>query len=79
MPTTDPLPALSWPASLSADALWSLDALRADPVLGIALMMLAAVVLAETLHRAWKVPRICGHMLMGALAGPLVLRVLDPR
>ena len=79
MPTTSPLPALSWPASLSADALWSLDALRADPVLGIALLMLAAVVLAEVLHRAWRVPRICGHMLMGALAGPLVLRVLDPR
>ncbi len=79
MATTSPLPALSWPESLSADALWSLDALRADPVLGIALMMLGAVVLAEALHRAWRVPRICGHMLMGALAGPLVLRVLDPR
>ena len=79
MTTPSPLPALPWPAALSADGLWSLDALRANPVLGIALLMVAAVVLAEALHRAWRVPRICGHMVMGALAGPLLLRLLDPR
>ncbi|MEO7151219.1 MAG: cation:proton antiporter [Burkholderiaceae bacterium] len=76
MPT---LPAVPWPATLSVDALASLDALRANPVLGLALLMLAAVVLAEVLHRSWRVPRICGHMLVGALAGPLLLRVIDPR
>jgi len=57
---------------------WSLDALRAaDPVLGIALLMLLAVVLAEALHRAFRLPRACGHMLVGALASPLVLRLID--
>jgi Kef-type K+ transport system membrane component KefB len=58
--------------------LWTLDGLRAaDPVLGIALLMLIAILLAEALHRAWRVPRICGHMLTGAIAGPVMLRLLD--
>ena len=66
------------PASLASAPLWTLDGLRAaDPVLGLALLMLVAILLAEALHRAWRVPRICGHMLTGAIAGPLVLRVLD--
>lgn len=77
MALTSPLPALAWPASFGTDALGSLDVLRANPVLGLALLMLAAVLLAELLHRAWRLPRICGHMLMGALAGPLLLRLLD--
>lgn len=65
-------------ASGAIAPLWTLDGLRAaDPVLGLALLMLVAIVLAEALHRAWRVPRICGHMLTGAIAGPLVLRVLD--
>lgn len=79
MSPTNPLPALPWPSSLAAGPLWTLDALRANPVLGIALLMLAAVLLAEALHRLWRLPRICGHMLTGALAGPLLLRLLDPR
>ncbi|MEO6408269.1 MAG: cation:proton antiporter [Burkholderiaceae bacterium] len=82
MTTASPVPASSatpWPSGLSLDALGSLDALRANPVLGIALLMLAAVVLAEALHRSWRLPRICGHMVMGALAGPMLLQVLDPR
>jgi Kef-type K+ transport system membrane component KefB len=58
--------------------LWTLDGLRAaDPVLGLALLMLAAILLAETLHRAWRVPRICGHMLTGAMAGPVMLRLFE--
>jgi Kef-type K+ transport system membrane component KefB len=66
------------PAGLASAPLWTLDGLRAaDPVLGLALLMLVAILLAEALHRAWCVPRICGHMLTGAIAGPLVLRVLD--
>lgn len=66
-------------ANASASApLWTLDGLRAaDPVLGIAVLMLIAILLAETLHRTWRVPRICGHMLTGAIASPLMLRLLD--
>jgi Kef-type K+ transport system membrane component KefB len=77
-----PTPALAASAAGSAAAasapLWTLDGLRAaDPVLAIALLMLLAVVVAETLHRAWRLPRSCGHMLTGALASPLVLRLVD--
>jgi len=62
----------------AAAPLWTLEGLRAaDPVLGIALLMLIALLLAEALHRAWRVPRICGHMLTGAIAGPVMLRLLD--
>ncbi len=58
--------------------LWTLEGLRAaDPVLGLAVLMLAAIVLAEALHRVWRLPRACGHMLMGAIASPLLLRLLD--
>ena len=65
-------------ASAASAPLWTLDGLRAaDPVLGLALLMLVAMLLAETLHRAWRLPRICGHMLTGAIAGPLMLRLLD--
>jgi Kef-type K+ transport system membrane component KefB len=59
-------------------SLLTLDGLRAaDPLLGLALLLLAAVLLAEALHRAWHLPRPCGHMLMGAIAGPMLLRLLD--
>ena len=59
-------------------ALFTLDGLRAaDPLLGLALLILVAVVFSEALHRAWKLPRACGHMLMGAVAGPLMLRLLE--
>jgi Kef-type K+ transport system membrane component KefB len=65
-------------AAAASAPLWTLDGLRAaDPVLGIALLMLIAILLAEALHRAWRVPRICGHMLTGAIAGPVMLRLLD--
>ena len=58
--------------------LWSLDSLRsADPVLGLALLMGVAVVLADILHRATRLPRSCGYMLVGALASPLLLRLIE--
>ena len=58
--------------------LWTLEGLRnADPVLVLALLLLVAVLVAEGLHRATRLPRACGHMLTGALAGPLLLRVVE--
>ncbi|MFT3666027.1 cation:proton antiporter [Piscinibacter sp.] len=82
--TIDTLTHAAVPASAASAPLWTLDGLRAaDPVLGLALLMLVAVLLAETLHRTWRLPRICGHMLTGAVAGPVMLRLfqgleLDP-
>jgi Kef-type K+ transport system membrane component KefB len=56
---------------------WTLESLRgADPVLGLALLTILAVVLAEALHRATRLPRASGHMLVGALASPLALHLL---
>src|SRR5512144_571586 len=61
-----------------SEPLWSLDALRsADPVLGVALLMMLAVVLADWLQRHARLPRACGHLLVGALASPLLLRLMD--
>jgi len=67
------------PFATSASApLWTLEGLRgANPVLGLALLMVLAVVLADLLHRFARLPRACGHMLVGALASPLVLRLLE--
>lgn len=67
------------PLAVAAGApLWTLEGLRsADPVLGLALLMVLAVVLADLLHRYARLPRPCGHMLVGALASPLVLRLLE--
>jgi Kef-type K+ transport system membrane component KefB len=64
--------------SSASSPLWTLEGLRgADPVLGLALLMVAAVVLADLLHRHARLPRACGHMLVGALASPLVLSLLE--
>jgi Kef-type K+ transport system membrane component KefB len=58
--------------------LWTLEGLRtANPVLGLALLMMLAVVLADWLQRLARLPRPCGHMLVGALASPLLLRMLE--
>jgi Kef-type K+ transport system membrane component KefB len=66
-------------ASGTAPSLFSLDGLRAaDPLLGLGLLIIAALLVAEALHRSWRVPRACGHMLVGALAGPMLLRLLEP-
>jgi len=57
---------------------WTLDGLRsADPVLGLAFVMLLAVVLANMLHRYARLPRVMGTMLVGALASPFALRLID--
>jgi Kef-type K+ transport system membrane component KefB len=78
MPLMTALETWSAPAAGSGAPLWTLDGLRgADPVLGFALVMLAAVVLAEFLHRKLRLPRMFGHMITGALASPLALRLLD--
>ena len=66
-------------SAAAVPSLFSLDGLRAaDPLLGLGLLIIAAVLLAEALHRTWRVPRACGHMLVGALAGPMLLRLLEP-
>lgn len=65
-------------ASIADLPAWTLDVLRrADPVLGLALLMVFAVVLADLLYRYMRLPRPCGHMLVGVLASPLVLRILE--
>lgn len=74
-PSPDPL--------LPSISNWSLDSLRAAPVLGFALVMLAAVLVAESLHRLARLPRASGHMLVGAIASPIALGLfgstdLDP-
>ena len=77
-----------WPSrpprfrSLSASAasapLWSLESLRGvEPVLALTIIMLLGVVAADLLHRVVKLPRACGWMLVGALASPLALRLID--
>lgn len=46
-------------------------------MLGLALLTILAIVAAEALHRHIRLPRASGHMLVGALASPLALRLLD--
>jgi len=78
MPTPDLSASVASASAAASAPLWTLDGLRAaDPVLGLALLMLVALLLAETLHRVWRLPRICGHMLTGAIAGPVMLRLFD--
>ena len=60
-------PAFNWP-----------DLHQLDPVLGLAAVMLIAVVAASILHRLLKLPRLTGYMLVGALASPLGLGLLRP-
>jgi Kef-type K+ transport system membrane component KefB len=69
---------LAPPARAKGAPLWTLEGLRAaDPVLGLAILMIVAILLAEGLHRLWRLPRSCGHMITGAIASPLLLRLLD--
>lgn len=73
---------LTWLRGAATDgagsgALWTLEGLRgAEPVLGLALIMLLAVVAADALVRWTWLPRAAGWMLVGALAGPVALDVL---
>jgi Kef-type K+ transport system membrane component KefB len=59
------------------DIAWP-DLHQLDPVLGLAAVMLIAVVVASILHRLLKLPRLAGYMLVGALASPLGLGLLRP-
>ena len=64
--------------SLASAPLWTLEGLRgADPVLGIALLVIVAVVTGEAVRRWTRLPRACGHMLIGVVASPLALRLLE--
>ena len=49
-----------------------------DPVLGLAVVMLLAVVVTSALHRGFKLPRLAGYMLVGVLASPMGLGLLQP-
>jgi Kef-type K+ transport system membrane component KefB len=60
-------PLLTWP-----------DLHQLDPVLGLAAVMLIAVVAASALHRWLQLPRLAGTMLVGLLASPLGLGLLQP-
>lgn len=66
------------PAAPASAALWTLDALRgADPLLGLALIVVVAVIAGDAVRRWTRLPRACGHMLVGAIASPLALRLID--
>jgi Kef-type K+ transport system membrane component KefB len=54
------------------------DLHQLDPVLGLAAVMLIAVVAASGLHRLLRLPRLAGYMLVGVLASPLGLGLLQP-
>lgn len=57
---------------------WTSDALQGiNPVLGFAVVMLLAVLAGEAVHRAARLPRACGHFLVGALASPLAVYALE--
>lgn len=65
-------------AQFPSPPLWTLDGLRnAEPALGLALLTVLAVVVAEALQRVLRLPRACGYMLIGAMASPLLLRLLQ--
>ena len=49
-----------------------------EPVLGLATVMLLAVVVASALYRGLRLPRLAGYMLVGVLASPMGLGLLQP-
>jgi len=49
----------------------------ADPVLGLAVVVLAALVLAGALHRRLRLPRLLGYLLVGAIASPALLGLIE--
>ncbi|HMO46616.1 MAG TPA: cation:proton antiporter [Rubrivivax sp.] len=57
---------------------WLPDLNQIDPVLGLAAVMLIAVVAASALHRLLRLPRLAGYMLVGVLASPTGLGLLRP-
>ena len=44
---------------------WLPELNQIDPVLGLAAVMLIAVVAASALHRLLRLPRLAGYMLVG--------------
>jgi Kef-type K+ transport system membrane component KefB len=59
--------------------LWALDNLRAaDPMIGIVILVIVAVIAGEAFHRWMRLPRIVGQMLVGVLASPTALRLFEP-
>ena len=57
---------------------WSFEGLRsADPLLGLAIVMLLGVIAADLLYRYARLPRVTGLMLVGALASPIALRYIE--
>jgi Kef-type K+ transport system membrane component KefB len=68
-----------WPAGIVPDASWwSWPSLReADPVIALAAVMLLALVLADLAYRLLRLPRLLSYMLVGALASPLGLGLLQ--
>jgi Kef-type K+ transport system membrane component KefB len=69
---------LTWATATGGAPSWTLEGLRRlDPALGMALLMALAVVLAESLQRWLKLPRACGYLLVGALASPMLLRLIE--
>lgn len=62
----------------SSSGLWTLEGWRnADPVMGMALLMIVALVASEAVSRWLKLPRTIGPILVGVLASPIALRLLD--
>lgn len=69
---------LSYATGSSGAPLYTLEGWRsADPVLGLALLMIVALLAGEAVRRFTRLPRAVGQMLVGALASPLALRLLD--
>lgn len=55
-----------------------LAALRgADPVLGLALVVLLALIVANALHRHARLPRLFGYLLIGAIASTATFDLLN--
>ncbi len=58
-------------------ARWPIEALRgADPIMGLAVLMIVALLAGEAVHRVTRLPRALGAMLVGALASPLALSLV---
>ncbi|MBL0091621.1 MAG: hypothetical protein IPP50_04435 [Piscinibacter sp.] len=78
-PDADRKPTPPPPSPTPRAPLRTLDGLRAaDPVLGLALLMLVALLLAELPSTApWRILRICGLMLTGDATPVMMLRLFD--
>jgi len=81
-----PLLAFAWGAAVFQEIVdWFVSVSRAplaglrgaDPVLGLAIVVLAALVLSSALHRRLHLPRLLGYLLVGAVASPAVLGLLQ--